>query len=133
MIQEQSGQRTVQKLSITLKLRVMDEFKQELERLGFEGEIDDSIEARDDRSHDASLFELMPQLVLFPRDAQDVERIVRTAQKFKSKMPDLSLTARSAGTDMSGGAINDSVIIDFTRHMNRLYKAPPAYAQEQPR
>lgn len=110
----------------------MDEFIDALKKSGFEGEIDDSVQARDDRSHDASLFELMPKLVVFPEDAQDVERIVQAAHKLTVKIPDLSLTARSAGTDMSGGAINDSVIMDFTRHMNRLYKATPAYAQAQP-
>jgi len=36
----------------------------------------------------------------------------------KDKHPELSITARSAGTDMSGGAINNSIIADFTAHFN---------------
>ena len=32
----------------------------------------------------------------------------------------LSITARCAGTDMSGGAIGESIIMDFSRYMNKL-------------
>ena len=47
-------------------------------------------------------------------------------------MPDLSLTARSAGTDMSGGAINDSIIVNFLEHFNKIEKVSPTAAQAQP-
>src|SRR3989344_2983031 len=32
----------------------------------------------------------------------------------------LSITARCAGTDMSGAAIGESIILDFTKYMNKL-------------
>ena len=32
----------------------------------------------------------------------------------------MTITARCAGTDMSGGAIGESLILDFTRHMHNL-------------
>jgi FAD/FMN-containing dehydrogenase len=50
----------------------------------------------------------------------------------KAKDPDLSITARSAGTDMTGGAINQSIIIDMTKHFNQIEEVTPKYARVQP-
>src|SRR5262245_9327540 len=71
-------------------------------------------------SHDASIFEIQPQLIVFPKDADDIKRLVRYVADHKKDDASLSLTARSAGTDMSGGPLNDSIIIDFTKHINSI-------------
>ena len=86
----------------------------------FKGEIEDSNETLTKYSHDASLLEVRPQLVLFPLDSLDVQNLVAWVAANKEKYPNLSITPRSAGTDMSGGAIGESIILDFTRHMNKL-------------
>lgn len=110
----------------------MDQFKLELRRAGFTGDIDDSAEKLELYSHDASLFEIKPQLVVAPKNASDVERLVKLAAEQKPSMPELSLTARSAGTDMSGGAINDSVIVDFNKYLTKIVKVTPTEAHAQP-
>ncbi len=110
----------------------MDDFKQALTKAKFKGELDDTAETLDTYSHDASMFELRPQLVVRPKDAKDVETLVSLVSKRKPGMPDLSLTARSAGTDMSGGAINDSIIVDFLTHFTKITKVTSATAQVQP-
>lgn len=71
-------------------------------------------------SRDASLFEVRPQAVVFPRHAADVEAIVKYVADRKASDPTISVTARSAGTDMSGGPLNESIIMDFTKYMNAL-------------
>jgi len=71
-----------------------------------------------DYSHDASLFEIKPQVVVFPKDEEDVKNLVKFVSKNKKKFPSLSLTGRSAGTDMSGGSINESVIVAFCKYFN---------------
>ena len=71
-------------------------------------------------SHDASLFEIRPKLVLYPKDSADVQNLVKWVAENKERYPDLSITARSAGTDMSGGALGPSIILDFTKYMNKL-------------
>ncbi|HYE22281.1 MAG TPA: FAD-binding oxidoreductase [Verrucomicrobiae bacterium] len=71
-------------------------------------------------SHDASIFEVEPQLVVFPKDADDVKQLVKFVSEKKSKDPSLSLTARAAGTDMSGGVLNDSLILDFTKYFKKI-------------
>jgi FAD/FMN-containing dehydrogenase len=68
-------------------------------------------------STDWSLFSIRPQVIVFPKDASDVSIIVRIIVKYKQQFPDLSLTARAAGTDMTGGPLNTSVIMDTTRYM----------------
>lgn len=69
-------------------------------------------------SHDTSLFEVEPQLVVFPLDNDDVCNLVEFVKRNKKVNPGLSITARSGGTDMTGGAINDSIIVDFSKHFN---------------
>lgn len=83
-----------------------------------EGDIDVSTEALEKYSKDASIFKVMPTLIVYPKHSTDVKNIVRFVAKNKPAHPQLSITARSAGTCMSGGAINDSIILDFTRYMN---------------
>ena len=110
----------------------MDTFKQTLVQNGFKGELDDSAEAKEKYSHDASMFELRPELVLMPKDSADVQTIVKLVANLKPQTPNLSLTARSAGTDMAGGAINESVIVDFNAHMTKVERVTPTEAQTQP-
>lgn len=97
----------------------------------FKGDIDDSAESLDKYSHDASVFQVKPQLVLFPKDADDVKSLVKWANDTKSKYPHLSITARAAGTCMSGGSINESIILDFTKYMNQLVRFDAGEAAPQ--
>lgn len=106
--------------------------KEKLRAAGFRGDIDDSNTAKDFYSHDASLFEIRPELVVSPRDAKDVEQLVKLVGANKPVMPELSVTARSAGTDMSGGAINDSIIVDFTKYFTKIGSVDHNRARTQP-
>lgn len=110
----------------------MDNFKQTLAAAGFGGEIDDSDATRAFYSHDASLFELVPQLVVMPKNSADVQKLVRLVAENKKKLPALSLTARSAGTDMSGGAVNEGIIVDFNKHFTHIQRVTSTEAHAQP-
>ncbi|MBE3560278.1 MAG: FAD-binding protein [Ktedonobacteraceae bacterium] len=65
---------------------------------------------------DAGLDKGTPEVVAFPRSAEEVERIVNWASKYG-----VPLIGRGAGTGLSGGAIADrgGVIVEF-QHMNHL-------------
>lgn len=69
-------------------------------------------------SHDAGLFEVRPQVVVYPRDVKDVEALVAFVERNKKTHHGISLTGRSAGTDMGGGSINDSIIVSFLKYFN---------------
>ena len=83
-------------------------------------------------ARDASLFIVHPEAVVFPKDSADVQAIVRYVSEHKDTDPTLSVTARSAGTDMSGGPLNDSLIMDFTKHMNTLVSVDDEKGIAQP-
>ena len=110
----------------------MEEVKQALVAAGFAGELEDSKETLEQYSHDASMFEIKPKLVIAPKTAKDVAAAVKIVAERKAHDAHLSLTARSAGTDMSGAAINDSIIVDFKRHLNQLVKVKGDLAVVQP-
>ena len=110
----------------------MDAFFRALKQKGFKGDVEDSQAVREEYSHDASLFELVPQAVVFPKDEQDLETLVQTVDYSRGLLPDLSLTARSAGTDMSGGAISQSVIVDIARYFTKIEAVSDQAAQVQP-
>ena len=87
------------------------------------GEALDDEETLKKYGRDASLFQIQPQLVVWPKDVEDIKNLVaftnehnlRSSQDLK-----LSLTARSAGTDMTGGPLNESIILDFTKYFNHI-------------
>lgn len=96
------------------------------------GDVDASAEAREFYSHDASLFELVPEVVAFPKDAKDIVSIVRYVIENRKENPKLNITARSRGTDMSGAAIGDSIVIDTSRHMTRVWEVSSKMARTEP-
>ncbi|MBI2062516.1 MAG: FAD-binding oxidoreductase [Candidatus Yanofskybacteria bacterium] len=83
-------------------------------------------------SHDASIFEVRPQLVIKPRDVEDIKNLIKWTADKKNFEPSLSLTARSGGSDMTGGALSDSVILDFTAHFNRILEVGAGSATVEP-
>ncbi len=112
-------------------LESMPDIKTDIQNL-IKGEIDDSEATREFYSHDASLFEMKPLMVISPKDSSDVRNVVSFVTKHKKDYPALSITARSAGTDMSGGAINESLLLDFTKHFNKVLTVTPHTAHVQP-
>jgi FAD/FMN-containing dehydrogenase len=110
----------------------MDAFYRSLKQKGFEGDIDDSEETRQFYSHDASLFELKPQVVVSPRNAKDLERLVAAVNECRGEITGLSLTARSAGTDMTGAAITESVLVNFRKYFTKIESVSEHTAHVQP-
>lgn len=85
----------------------------------FKGDVEDSSKTLERYSHDYSIFEVKPELVVFPKDAEDIKNLVKFLNKKREEegYVYLSLTARGAGTDMTGGPLNDSIILDTSRYM----------------
>src|SRR5437588_10399997 len=65
---------------------------------------------------DAGIDKGLPEGVVFPRNAEEVERVVRWAAQHH-----VPLVARGAGTGLSGGAVADrgGIIVEFS-HMNHI-------------
>lgn len=73
-------------------------------------------------SGDASAFRVMPKAVVAARDSRDIQALVKYVSKNKKSQTDLSITPRAAGTDMTGGPLNESIILDVNRHLNKIIK-----------
>ena len=98
----------------------MSSLGEELRRI-LRGEVDDSSKTLEHYSRDASLFAVWPLVVVYPKDAEDICATVRFVNK-KKKVPktNISITPRAAGTDMGGGPLGDSIVLDVTKHLNRF-------------
>ncbi len=79
-------------------------------------------------SRDASLYKLVPKVVVFPKDSKDIQNLV----KFVANQKGLSITPRSAGTDMSGGALTESISLSMTKYFNRIKKIGKDFAVVEP-
>jgi FAD/FMN-containing dehydrogenase len=110
----------------------MNSIKQKLQTRDFAGELDTSPNTLDLYSHDASIFELRPKMVAKPKTSKDIQLLVAMVAHEKKHDPTLSLTARSAGTCMSGGAINESIIIDTATYLNEILSVSESAATAQP-
>lgn len=80
---------------------------------------------------DASIFEVKPAVVVKPQDVDDLKKLVKFVSENKLTNTGLSLTARAGGTDMSGGPLNDSIIIDFA-NFNKIIEVGGGYAITEP-
>lgn len=89
--------------------------KEEIQKF-FKGDIDQSEETLKTYSKDASLFEVKPKLVVFPKDSEDLRGLV----KWVNENPGESIAMRAAGTCMSGGSLSESIVADTTRYMNKV-------------
>lgn len=109
----------------------MSDTKTDLEAL-IQGDVDDSQEAREFFSHDASMFELVPEMIVAPKDSADVQKVVKYVADHKQENPNLSLTMRSAGTDMSGAAVNDSIIMNMNKYFTKIEEVNEKFSRAQP-
>jgi FAD/FMN-containing dehydrogenase len=85
-----------------------------------QGGVSTDLHTRHQVSRDASIYELVPDVVIEPHTTADIEALVRFVSAHKKEYPKLSLTPRSAGTDMSGGAIGNSIVLEMTRHFHKI-------------
>jgi FAD/FMN-containing dehydrogenase/Fe-S oxidoreductase len=66
-------------------------------------------------STDASIYQVMPYGVLIPREEDDVHAAVELAAAHH-----VPLLPRTAGSSLAGQAVNEALVIDFTRHLNEI-------------
>ena len=66
-------------------------------------------------STDASPFQIEPQLVAVPEDAESVASLVRYCHEHA-----VSVTARGAGTGLSGESLNSGVALDLSVHFRKV-------------
>lgn len=68
-------------------------------------------------SEDTSLFKITPKIIIFPKNKYEISNILKFISESDKKY---SITSRSAGSDMSGAAIGESIILSFTKYFNNI-------------
>jgi FAD/FMN-containing dehydrogenase len=86
-------------------------------KLNIDGDILSDEKTLNQYSIDYSIFKVLPQAVIYPKNTNDLKNLVKFANESDNQ---ISITARSAGTDMSGGPLNTSLILDFTKYFNKI-------------
>ncbi len=76
---------------------------------------DDSVLARALYSSDASLYRVVPQVVVRPRAADELDAILDVAQA-----TGVAVTMRGAGTSIAGNAVGPGIVVDTVRHLGRV-------------
>ncbi|WP_328467928.1 FAD-binding oxidoreductase [Actinoplanes sp. NBC_00393] len=69
---------------------------------------------------DASLYRVVPQAIVRPRHDDDVAAALQVCRELG-----VPITARGAGTSVAGNAIGPGLVLDFSRHMNRVLEVDP--------
>ncbi|MCF6735696.1 FAD-binding and (Fe-S)-binding domain-containing protein [Blastococcus sp. KM273129] len=87
----------------------------ELRRAGI-GDVDDSGLARALYSSDASLYRVLPRAVVRPRHPDEIVAALDVCRSLG-----VPLTARGAGTSIAGNAVGTGVVLDTSRHLNRVH------------
>jgi len=64
---------------------------------------------------DASIYQIEPGGVAFPRSAEQAAAVIKAAAD-----ANISVTPRGAGTSLVGNAIGEGLIVDFARHNRRI-------------
>ncbi|MFF4400394.1 FAD-binding and (Fe-S)-binding domain-containing protein [Streptomyces sp. NPDC001480] len=84
------------------------------------GEVGFDVTARALVTMDASNYRRVPLGVVAPRDAEDVAAVLEVC-----RARGVPVVARGGGTSIAGQATGTGVVLDFTRHMNRLLELDP--------
>jgi FAD/FMN-containing dehydrogenase len=84
------------------------------------GEVMVSPDARRYFATDGSILAITPSLIVYPRNENDVRKTARFTWQLAERGRVIPMTARGAGTDLSGAAIGNGIILAFPAHMHRI-------------
>ncbi len=93
-------------------------FLQALKEQGFTGDTATSYADRLSLSTDNSIYQLLPDAALFPRSTADIALIARLAGE--DAFASLTFTPRGGGTGTNGQSLNQGILVDMSRYMNRI-------------
>lgn len=92
----------------------------------FSGEVRTDTQTREVYATDASAFKRVPQAIYYPKSVTDIQNLVAMVHENRKKGGTASLTVRAGGTDMSGGPLSSSWVVDLTKHLTAISIDPVA-------
>ena len=94
-----------------------------LNESGFTGDTTTRYGDRLTLATDNSIYQLLPQAIVFPRSTADVILVMRLA--VQDEYRSVTFTPRGGGTGTNGQSLNNGVVIDLSRYMNRILEINP--------
>ncbi|HRD63380.1 MAG TPA: FAD-binding oxidoreductase, partial [Nocardioides sp.] len=95
------------------------DLRAELQRRGV-SDVDDSVLTRALYSSDASLYRVVPQVVVRPRAIDELDAVLDVAS-----LTQVPITMRGAGTSIAGNAVGPGIVVDTVRHLNHVLSIDP--------
>ncbi|SEQ73959.1 FAD/FMN-containing dehydrogenase [Amphritea atlantica] len=93
-------------------------FIESLKNSHFEGEVNPDYASRVVLSTDNSIYQVLPQGVVFPKSVEDLVLLAGLAAE--SRFKEVVLSARGGGTGTNGQSLTDGLVVDISRHMNQI-------------
>jgi FAD/FMN-containing dehydrogenase len=84
------------------------------------GEVVNDSKVKEYYAHDASILQVRPTVVVYPRNTEDLRKLTRFSYRMMEKGVRLPITARGNGTDQTGAAIGEGIIAVLPAHMNQV-------------
>lgn len=94
------------------------QFLEALKDTNFEGEIAPDYASRTVLATDNSIYQILPQGIIYPKSADDLSRLTELANH--SQYHDVVLSPRGGGTGTNGQSLTDGIVVDMSRHMNNI-------------
>ncbi|WKE67230.1 FAD-binding and (Fe-S)-binding domain-containing protein [Gallaecimonas kandeliae] len=91
-------------------------FLDALKAAGFRGDIETRYSERLSVATDNSVYQLLPQALVLPKDHEDVLLLARVAKGH----PQVQFSARGGGTGTNGQSLNTGLVVDMSRHMRTI-------------
>ena len=89
-----------------------------LRERGFGGDLNPDYANRTVLATDNSIYQVLPQGVLYPRTTSDLVMIAKLAQE--SKYQSIVLSPRGGGTGTNGQSLTDGLVVDTSKYMNQI-------------
>ncbi|WP_346838951.1 FAD-binding and (Fe-S)-binding domain-containing protein [Microbulbifer sp. SAOS-129_SWC] len=94
------------------------QFLRTLREAGFRGDSSPSYASRTVLATDNSIYQVLPQAVVYPRDVHDLQLLAELAER--EEFHQVVLSPRGGGTGTNGQSLTDGLVVDISRHMNRI-------------
>ncbi|MBG0510817.1 FAD-binding oxidoreductase [Agrobacterium sp. MOPV5] len=99
-------------------------FFERLVEAGFSGDADAGAASRTVFSTDNSIYQVEPSAVVFPKDVEDIKILMRVLSE--TRFEKMQVVARGGGTGTNGQSLTTGLVVDCSRHMNRILEIDPA-------
>ena len=89
------------------------------------GEVSVAKDARLHFAHDASALQLIPAMIVYAANEDDIRKTARFCWQLAERGRPVPITARGGGTDTSGAAIGNGIMLVTTAYLNRVLALDP--------